>query len=53
MTQQTKHPVDTDGESLFEEMTIPESEEAFAGHSCLSWAAPQPTELVTTAPAAS
>ncbi|MFI0240222.1 azolemycin family RiPP peptide [Streptomyces sp. NPDC016845] len=26
-------------ESLFEEMTLPEIEDAFAGHSCLCWAA--------------
>ncbi|MEU9556242.1 azolemycin family RiPP peptide [Streptomyces fumanus] len=50
--QQTKHPVELDGEALFEEMVIPESEEAFAGHSCLSWAAPEPTDMVT-APVAS
>ncbi|WP_394428052.1 azolemycin family RiPP peptide [Streptomyces sp. SGAir0957] len=30
---------DTTAESLFEEMTVPETEEAFAGHSCLCFAA--------------
>ncbi|MEU1019043.1 azolemycin family RiPP peptide [Streptomyces sp. NPDC005900] len=46
--QPTNQPIEIDGESLFEEMAISESEEAFAGHSCLSWAAPNSMDVLTT-----
>ncbi|QEV21901.1 azolemycin family RiPP peptide [Streptomyces alboniger] len=47
IVQQSKQPVEIDGDALFEEMAIPESEEAFAGHSCLSWAAPNSMDVLT------
>ncbi|GAA3487920.1 MULTISPECIES: azolemycin family RiPP peptide [Streptomyces] len=37
--ESTNQVVTTDVESLFEEMAVPENEEAFAGHSCLCWVA--------------
>ncbi|MBM7171852.1 azolemycin family RiPP peptide [Streptomyces sp. G44] len=51
--EQTKQPVQTGGESLFEEMAISESEEAFAGHSCLCWSTANATSTTATAPGAS